>query len=237
MAIKGKGRTRARQPTRAPRRDPVPVPVPFALRRGVQLTAAFVAGLLVFWAGIWLTNGLRQEQASEQDRTQALKRRQAGAAWNDLVETEVGKIGTVQEGRPPVILPDVRMKIGELRTDDPKNAARDLQAAADRAEEVAGAIDGFDLTATIRDKGFDEAGVLRFLSARDQLIAAIDLSREAALLAVVATELDGAARKDVLERAESLLSEADTAVTRFYEDHTEAMAAAGIVQQPTFPGS
>jgi hypothetical protein len=237
MAIKGKGRTRARQPIRAPRRDPVPVPVPFARRKGVQLTAAFVAGLLVFWGGIWLTNGLREEQTSEEDRTVALQRRQAGAAWNDLVEAEVGKIGTVQQGRPPVILPEVRTTIGELRRDDPENAARDLQAAADRAEEVAGAIDRFDLTAAIRDKGFDQAGVLRFLSARDQLIAAIELSREAALLGVVATELEGDVRKDALERAESLLSKADAAVAHFYEDHTEAMAAAGIVQQPTFPGS
>ena len=59
MAIKGKGRTKTRQPVRAPRRGPVPVPVPFARRRSVQVVSAFVTGLLVFWGGVWLTNGLR----------------------------------------------------------------------------------------------------------------------------------------------------------------------------------
>ena len=62
MAIKGKGRTRARQPVRAPRRGPVPVPVPFFRRRGVQVVGAFLAGLLVFWGGVWLTNGLRAQE-------------------------------------------------------------------------------------------------------------------------------------------------------------------------------
>jgi len=48
MAIKGKGRTRTKQPVRAPRRGPVPVPVPFVRRRGVQVVAAFLVGALVF---------------------------------------------------------------------------------------------------------------------------------------------------------------------------------------------
>ncbi|MDP9118719.1 MAG: hypothetical protein M3M93_00375, partial [Actinomycetota bacterium] len=90
MAIKGKGRTRTRQSVRAPRRGPVPVPVPFARRRGVQVIAAFVAGLLVFWGGIWLTNGLRAQDTSERDREEELLRRRAGAAWENVVATELG---------------------------------------------------------------------------------------------------------------------------------------------------
>jgi hypothetical protein len=238
MAIKGKGRTRTRQPIRPPRRGPVPVPLPFARRKGVQLTAAFVAGLLVFWGGIWLTNGLRAERANEEERVAALRRRQAGAAWNDLVKEQVGTIGIVQEGRPPVILPEVREGLRELgRADPPKEIATDLQAAAGNAKEPANKIAGFDLTGTIRDRGFDAAEVLRFLSARDELVSAIDLTRKAALLGVVAADLDGRERIEVLEQAEALLAAADTAVGRFYQDHTEAMSAAGIVQQPTLPGS
>jgi hypothetical protein len=238
MAIKGKGRTRTRQPIRAPRRGPVPVPVPFARRRGVQLTAAFVAGLLVFLGGIWLTNGLRAERESEEDRVAALRRRQAGAAWNGFVNEQVGTIGIVQEGRPPVILPEVRDGLRELeRANAPKETASDLQTAAAEAKEVANVIAGFDLTGTIRDKGFDAADVLRFLSARDHLVSAIDLTRQAALLGVVAADLEGQERIDVLAQAEALLADGDTAVMGFYQDHTEAMSAAGIVQQPTIPGS
>jgi hypothetical protein len=237
MAIKGKGRTRTRQPIRAPRRAPVPVPVPFARRKGVQLTAAFVAGLLVFWGGIWLTNGLREERATEQESAAALRRRQAGAAWNGLVTNQVGTIGTVQEGSPPVILPEVRATLGDLEKHDPKDAATDLRAAADEAKNVSDAISKFDLTGTIRDKGFDQIGVLRFISARDELVTAIDLLREAALLGAAAADLEGDARAEILERADDLLTISDAAVTRYYQDHTEAMAAAGIIQQPTFPGS
>jgi hypothetical protein len=238
MAIKGKGRTRTRQPIRAPRRGPVPVPLPFARRKGVQLTAAFVAGLLVFWGGIWLTNGLRAERTNEEERVAALRRRQAGAAWNDLVKEQVGTIGTLQEGRPPVILPEVRDGLRELgRADPPKETASDLQTAAADAKEVAGTIAGFDLTGTIRDKGFDEAAVLRFIAARDELVSAIDLTRKAALLGVVAADLEGRERIEVLEQAEALLVDVDTAVGRFYQDHTAAMSAAGIVQQPTLPNA
>ena len=238
MAIKGKGRTRTRQPIRAPRRGPVPVPVPFARRKGVQLTAIFIAGLLVFWGGVWLTNGLRAERASEEDSVEALRRRQAGAAWNELVKEQVGTIGIVDEGRPPVILPQVRDGLRDLqRADPPEEATSDLRTAAADAKEAANAISGFDLVGTIRDRGFDAADVLRFLSARDELVSAIGLTRRAALLGVVAADLDEPDRIAVLEQAQALLADADAAVARFYQHHTEAMSAAGIVQQPTLPGA
>jgi hypothetical protein len=211
--------------------------VPFALRRGVQLLAAFIAGLLVFWGGVWLTNGLRDQRQTERSRTEELRRRQAGAAWNDFVRSEVGTIGTVQEGRPPEILPDVRAAIEALGGKRPPDAVADLEDAADEAERVSKTVSEFDLSGTIRDKGFNEAGVLRFVSARDELVTAIDLYREVALLGVVAARLEGDERKAVLDRAESVLTKADTAATRFYLHHTEAMAAAGIIQQPTLPGS
>ncbi|HET9671318.1 MAG TPA: hypothetical protein VFQ40_00545 [Actinomycetota bacterium] len=237
MAIKGKGRTRARQPVRAPRRGPVEVKPPFALRRGVQAVAAFVAGLLVFWGGVWLTNGLRAQDADERERTEALRRRQAGSAWNQLVNTELGAIGVVQEGRPPQILPELRATITDLAGDRPPDATEDLQTAASDAREVGDAIEGYAMAASLRDKGFDRAGVLRFLSAQDELVTAIELYRQAALLGVTAIDLQGDARDRVLDRAVSILNEADDAVADFYLDHTEAMASAGIVQQPTLPGS
>ena len=237
MAIKGKGRTRTRQPARAPRREPVPVPVPLARRRGVQLLTTFVAGLLVFWGGVWLTNGLRAEGVADTDRAQELKRRQAGTAWEQEVRTEVGEIGDVTPGRPPVILPEVRTTLRGLRRNTPDEAVETLQDAAARARTATDALGEFDLTGTVRDKGFDAAGVLRFLSARDELVTAIDLYREAALLGVIAARLDGAVRADQLERAESILAAADTAISRYYLDQTEALAAAGVSQQPSLPGS
>lgn len=228
MAIKGKGRTRTRQPVRAPRREPVPVPVPFARRRGVQVVAAFVAGLLVFWGGIWLTNGLREESAAQRSDRQALSRRRAGATWQQEVQTEVGKIGTIQPTAPPVLLPTVRGTITALAEETPRDAVSTLTEAAADAKRASEAIGAFDLTAELKDKGFDAASVLQFLSAQEDLATAISLYREAALTGVVAAGLDGRARTATLDRAGSLLSLADTALTRFTTHQTEALASAGI---------
>ena len=177
MAIKGKGRTRTKQPVRAPRRGPVPVPVPFFQRRGVQVVAAFLAGSLVFWGGVWLTNGLRAQDTSERDREQELLQRRAGAAWENLVATEVGAIGQIQEGNPPAILPQVRAVITAIAENTPKDAVSTLQTAAEDAMKAIEGIAGYQLSSSLSDKGFEQGEVLRFLSARDELVSSIQLYR------------------------------------------------------------
>jgi hypothetical protein len=237
MAIKGKGRTKTKQPVRAPRRGPVPVPVPFVRRRGVQALAAFLAGLLVFWGGVWLTNGLRAQDRTTLTEEQDLLRRRAGASWKSLIETEVGTIGTVQEGSPPVVLPEVRTTLTELAERTPADAVAAMQDAAAGAREVSGAIESYDLASALTGKGFDKGQVLRFLSARDELLSSLTLTREAALLGVAAARLDVADRAGMLGRAQALLAEADAAMARFQTHHIEALSAAGInPQQPGLPG-
>jgi hypothetical protein len=237
MAIKGKGRTRTKQPVRAPRRGPVPVPVPFVRRRGVQVVAAFLVGALVFWGGVWLTNGLRAQDTSERDREQELLQRRAGAAWENLVATEVGAIGQIQEGNPPAILPQVRAVITAIAENTPKDAVSTLQTAAEDAMKAIEGIAGYQLSSSLSDKGFEQGEVLRFLSARDELVSSIQLYREAALLGVSAADLEGKDRAAAIARAESVLNLADAAVLRFQTDQTEALAAAGIIRQPTIPGA
>lgn len=237
MAIKGKGRTRPRQPVRAPRRGPVPVPLPFVRRRGVQLVAAFLVGLLVFWGGIWLTNGLRQQDLTERTREQELLRRRSGSAWENLVATEVRTIGQVEPGRPPMLLPQVRGTIAGLAEGTTEGAVDTLRTAADQAQTAIDGIEGYELAGSLRDRGFDEGDVLRFISARDELITAIELYRQAALLGALAADLDGRDRRSALARADELMTNGDTALTRFQTHHGEALAAAGIIRQPTFPGA
>jgi hypothetical protein len=237
VAIKGKKRTKTRQPVRAPRRGPVPVPVPFAKRRGVQALAAFIAGLLVFWGGIWLTNGLREQDRTTRTEAQDLLRRRAASSWKTLVETEVGTIGQVQEGTPPVILPQIPAILTGLTDRTPKDVVATLQDAAAGAEEVSGTIGSYDLSRSITNKGFDPAAALRFLGARDELVLALDLTREAALLGVAAARLDVDDRGAVLARAQSLLAHATVAMARFQTHHSQALSAAGINVQPTLPGA
>jgi hypothetical protein len=237
MAIKGKGRTRTRQPVRAPRRGPVPVPVPFAKRRGVQAVAAFVAGLLVFWGGVWLTNGLREQDRTARNTEEELLRRRAGSSWQTLIETELGRIGTVEEGAPPVILPEVRGVLTALAEETPEDVVTTLRDAAAGVRDVADAIETYDLSSSLSGKGFDKADVLRFLSARDEVVTSLDLTRQAVLLGVAAARLDVGARGAVLDRATSLLAEADEAIARFQTHHVDALGSAGIhPQQPALPG-
>jgi hypothetical protein len=237
MAIKGKGRTRTKQPVRAPRRGPVPVPVPFARRRGVQAVAAFVAGLLVFWGGVWLTNGLREQDRTARNEEQELLRRRAGSSWQSLVETELGTIGTLEEGSPPVILPQVRAVLTGLAGGTPTDAVTTLKDAASDAGGVSDAIETYALSSSLSGKGFDRGEVLRFLSARDELVTSLHLIREVALLGVAAARLDTKDRGPVLDRAGSLLAEADATIARFQTHHVEALTAAGIQPpQPTLPG-
>ena len=236
MAIKGKGRTKTRQPVRAPRRGPVPVPVPFVRRRGVQALAAFVAGLLVFWGGIWLTNGLRAEDRAARADAQELQRRRAGSAWKTFIETQVGTIGTVQEGAPPVVLPDVRTTLTRLTHRTPGNAATGLREAAAGARTVSSEIEKYDLASLLTGKGFDRGEALRYLSARDEIITSLTLMREAALLGVSAAKLGIADRAEVLARAQSLVADADGAMVRFQTHQLEALSAAGFNPQPGLPG-
>jgi hypothetical protein len=213
------------------------VPVPFFRRRGVQVVAAFLVGSLVFWGGVWLTNGLRAQDTSERSHEQELLQRRTGAAWEKLVATEVGTIGQIQEGQPPVILPQVRAAITALAQKTPQGAVSTLQTAAKDAKTPIDNIEKYQLSSSLSGKGFQQGEVLRFLSARDELVTSIQLYREAALLGVLAADLQGKDRSAAIARADELVSLADAAVLRFQTHQTEALAAAGIIRQPTIPGA
>src|SRR5262245_14580715 len=238
MAIKGKGRTRARPTTRAPRREAVPVPVPWVRRRWVQVLAAFLAGLLVFWGAIWLTNGLRDQDRTSEQARESLEKRRAGTAWQSLIGTELGKVGGQHElGSPPVVFQQVRSTLAGLENGTPKGAESSLREAGAQAKSMASAIQGYDLSKSIADKGFDKGSVLRFLSARDELTTAMNLYREAALLGVAAAKLDPQDRSQVLGRAQSLVAQAEAALSRFETHQIEALSAAGIhPTNPALPG-
>jgi hypothetical protein len=237
MAIKGKGRTKARQPVRAPRREPVPVPVPPLRRRWVQLTAAFVAGLLIFMGGVWLTNGLRDQDDAERSTQQELERRRAGSAWQTLVENEVGKLGEVTFEAPPVILTNLGATLDGLAEGTREDAAPTLRRTAADVKQVQDAIEGFALAGQVGGKGFTAGEVLRYLSARDELLTALNLYRQAAALGVAASRLDVADRAPVLAQARATMAMAQAALARFQVHQIEALNAAGIQpQQPGIPG-
>ena len=238
MAIKGKGRTRARPTARAPKREAVPVPVPWVRRRWVQMLAAFLAGLLVFWGAIWLTNGLRDERSSSEQARESLEKRRAGTAWQSMIGTELGKVGGQHElGSPPVVFPQIRSTLADLEKRTPEEAASSLREIATQSKAIADAVQKYALSESLADKGFDKGSVLRFLSARDEITTAMTLYREAALLGASAAKLDPQDRAEVLARAQSLVVQAQAALQRFETHQIEALSAAGIhPTNPALPG-
>jgi ferric-dicitrate binding protein FerR (iron transport regulator) len=214
MAIKGKGKARSRGVAKAPRREPVAVPVPLLRRRWVQIVAAFVVGLLVFWFAIWVTNGLRDQDATRTADEQRQAQTTALQRWQSQVETQIGPIAPLQDPLPPVIAAEAKsaaasLAAGKAPAEDPETLAaqsESLTAAADALEE-------FDLGKAVANTGLGE-GVNTILVSRTQLVNALRLYASAIDLVVAAygappqeAEAMAAAAADIMTAADQLLAD------------------------------
>jgi hypothetical protein len=235
MAIKGKGRTRPKRVAKAPRREIVRVKPPFFLRRWVQACGAFVLGVLVSIFGIWLTNGLRESADRDAEAASQATARAAVQAWNDRLARDVAGVGVVSAGAPPVLLPEAASAIDDLvaRKDVDEKILDDAHDAVRAALE---AIQGFELTDTIRDQGLDVAETNYVLNSRDKVVEALSVYRQAIEVAAAASDASGGERVRLARIAADLR---DRAVAQFadgFEDLSQAKASVGIVEQPTPPG-
>jgi hypothetical protein len=237
MAIKGKGKTRGRQPVRAPRRAPVEVKAPFFLRRGVQLSVALIAGFLVMMLLVWVTNGLRQQRADKKTKTEASQGRAAAEKWKSSVEGALGTLGTTSPGTAPVLLTPIGTMITALQKGDvPKAAAATLQTAQDQAKAAADPLDAYKLVDQISGKGMSEGQVDWFLNSQKRIVQALELYRESAATAALAIDAKGGQRKAIAARALDIKATADAILKDGWSDYQNALASVGIVQTPTLTG-
>ena len=104
MAIKGKARTKTKvkRVTPGPKPAYVPVRPRFFARKGVLWTVGVIVGLGIFWFAIWLTNGLRQQQADKDEK--AVKSREVAVVrqYVALVGPQLQKVGTQDQQQPGV---------------------------------------------------------------------------------------------------------------------------------------
>jgi len=187
MAIKSKGKTKARPASKGPRHGPVPVPKPFAQRRWVQLTALFIAGVLGMMVFVWATNGLRRERANSKATTDLASRQQALSQWKAILEPQVTAVGKLNGDIPPTVATDVTAALTALvsgKTTTTKAAA--LDSSARELARAAAAIDKFDLAGTITEKGFDVAAAGALTASKVEIVEALHLYQEAAGLAALA---------------------------------------------------
>jgi hypothetical protein len=238
MAIKGKtkGRSRGRAPARAPRREPVAIKPAFVQRRWVQLVAAAIAGAFAVVMVVWVTNGLRQERADTEEADAAATRRAAAQEWQDTLEGEVGKLGSISPGVPPTVLVPLSGAIDDLADGKaPQGTDATIEDALTLTRAAAEKLDGYDLTTTIADQGFDVEETNYFLNSQGKVVHGLKLYEQSALLAQEALAAEGQERVALARRAVAVREIATSLLNDGWNDYLQAMYAVGLTQvaQPT----
>jgi hypothetical protein len=211
MAIKSKGKTKARPAPKGPRHGPVPVPKPFAQRRWVQLTALFIAGILAMMVFVWATNGLRRERANTKAATDLASRQQALSQWKAILEPQITAVGQLHGDIPPTVASDVTAALTDLvskKTTTTKAGA--LDSSATELARAAAAIDKFDLAGTITEKGFDVAAAGDLTASKVEIVEALHLYTEAAGLAALAVNSPKPLRTQLADHGKAISDAAAT---------------------------
>jgi hypothetical protein len=240
MAIKGKSRSRGpKAVTRGPKPVYRPVRKPLLARRGLWLAVgvilliALLVGLLVAW--ITQRDAAQQEQLEQRLRTTM-------TAYQGELEPILASVG---EPVPPsgfAAFPDLASTVSSLEGEspqspvDPKAVAATVSQTIDSAKSAIDALEAFDVPALIRDKGFSEEFVLYAIGAKDDLIRAMRLYRQAAELVALAARAEGAARASLLASAKGVLEVADETLAQGYSDYVQAQTKAGVFEPSLLPG-
>ena len=231
MAIKSKGKTKARPASKGPRRGPVPVPKPFAQRRWVQLTALFIAGLLAMTVFVWATNGLRRERASNQAATDLASRQQALSKWKAILEPQITAVGQLKGDIPPTVASDVTAAVTALAS----GKADDGQAGS--AHRLGEAVSGprrrpsttFDLAGTITEQGFDVASAAALTSSKAEIVEGLRLYQEAAELAALALNSPKPLKAELAAHAKAVLDSGTTLLQTGWNKYASTLRLSELV--------
>jgi hypothetical protein len=236
VAIKGKGKTKGRPPARAPRRAPVMVKPPFFVRRWVQVSLAFVAGLLLMVFAIWVTNYQRQQHADDTAATQASQQRAAGQKWKTQVEGALGKVGSLSPGAPPTVFPDLGATISGLQKGKvPDGAKSTLEQARADATRAVDPLKSFDLTGQVGDIGMTPEQVSWFLNSQTRIVQALQLYEQAAADAELAIAAPDDQRAPVADAAAAVQDKAAEILQDGWEDYQNALGSVEIFDSPLIP--
>jgi hypothetical protein len=240
MAIKGKGKTKSRQPPRAPRHEPVVVKKPFAQRGWVRGLVLFLCGVLVLSVTWWAYEGIdKQRNASKAASAQA-QQREAVSAWKVNLEGALSSVGQVQGGATPQIAADVGTAITNLgKGTDAGVTADQLTSEADNLEKAATTLAKFKLTDTVADHGFDETQTDLITTIQPEITAGLRSLAVAARLTAMAMQ-DPANADDLLAEAKTANTSGQDLIARGWSSYTNISTLAGlpppVQQQPIGSG-
>ena len=228
MAIKGKGKTRSKQPARAPKRGPVPVPKPFAQRTWVRVMASFIAGVFLVSMCWWVWEGLDKNRNQDAAAAKQAQQQQAIQAWKAILEPTMSTVGQLQGAAPPQVAPALTAAIGALaKGTDPGVTAADLTTLAGQLNDAAKTLEKFKLADTIANHGFDTAQVDVIASAHDELAAGLRSLALAAGLAGLALEHPNQAAALAAEASQAAET-GQSLIQRAWTKYGNVAGAAGI---------
>jgi hypothetical protein len=192
VAIKGKGKTRAKAPARAPRRAPVPVKPPFAQRTWVKATAAFIAGVFLVSMCWWVWENLDKDRNTKQAASDQTQKQGAFTAWKTELETSLASLAQVQGAAVPQIATTIQPALKALGDgSDPAVTAADMDALEGQLDTAATKLEKFDLSGTIAGHGFSTVDSEVITAAQTEIIAALRAYQVAAQLTSVALSTPG----------------------------------------------
>jgi hypothetical protein len=228
MAIKGKGKTKTKQPARAPKRGPVPVPKPFAQRTWVRLTAVFIAGVFLMSMCWWVWEGLDKNRNAKAAAANRALQQQAISSWKATLEPTISAVGTLQGGSPPQIASTLAPAIDAIsKGTDPGVQAKDLDTLGKQLDDAATALEKFKLTDVIANHGFDISQTDVITSAHDELAAGLRSLAVAARLTALAIAAPDQA-KALAAEAQQASDTGQSLIERGWTKYENVAAAAGI---------
>jgi len=240
MAIKGKGKTKSRQPPRAPRHEPVVVKKPFAQRGWVRGLVLFLCGVLVLSVTWWAYEGIDKQRNASKAASAQVQQREAVSAWKVNLEGALSSVGQVQGGATPQIAADVGTAITNLgKGTDAGVTADQLTSEADNLEKAATTLAKFKLTDTVADHGFDETQTDLITTIQPEITAGLRSLAVAARLTAMAMQ-DPANADDLLAEAKTANTSGQDLIARGWSSYTNISTLAGlpppVQQQPIGSG-
>jgi hypothetical protein len=237
VAIKGKGRTKSRQPARAPRSVPVRVRPPFFLRRWVQVALAFLAGTGAAAAVVWGFVEVRERDRRDEEARDRETASRAASQWQATVDGALQGVGIVEPGQPPIVFTGLRTVVDQMAKGE---TAKDAAGVAERAHEDATAaietLDAVNLSDLLRDQGLNEAETIYFLNSQEGLVSGLQVyERVAALAGEAAAARDPGTARAIAREAKALLPVANSVFEDAWFDYQEALGRVGLAA-PSVPG-
>jgi len=228
MAIKGKGKAKSRQVSRAPRREPVVVKKPFVQRGWVRGLVLFMCGVLVLSVTWWAYEGIDKQRNASKAADAAGQQRAAVSAWKVNLEGALSSVGQVQGGATPQIATDVGTAITNLGNGQDAGVKADqLTKEADSLEKAAKTLAVFKLTDTIENHGFDASQTDLITTIQPEIAAGLRSLAVAARLTAMVTQ-DPAGADELLVEAKTANTTGQDLVARGWASYTNIATLAGM---------